>query len=210
MKQLRERLKPLSTKGKIEYLIQYYSFHFIVAIVIIVFLAMGIHTFTNQQKEILGVRVVGANVTDSQANDVQKELEKLLLDSKQSQNEKLSVISYNTSDVADNPVSVERIQKLAAEIAAKEVDVLLVDEETFHQFNQDGTNLYDLSSIKDFKDWNGPKYSPEQDTSKITGVDVSNVPIFTSLTGSPKPLILAVVTNTERLDVVKELSHFLK
>ena len=126
MKKLRERLKPLSTKGKIEYLIEYYSFHFIAVIVVIFFLILGFNTFGNQPKEILAVRVVGANFNDGQAIELQKELEKFKIDSKRSQKEQLSVSSINTSEAAGNSEALlGKIQKLAAEIAAKEVDVLL-------------------------------------------------------------------------------------
>lgn len=206
MKKLSERLKPLSTKGKIEYLIEYYSFHFIAVIVVIFFLIIGFNTFTNQPKEMLTVRVVGANFNDGQAIDLQKELEEFKIDSKRSQKEQLSVSSINTSEVAGNSVALGEIQKLAAEIAAKEVDVLLLDEETFQQFNEEG-NLYDLSSINGIKDWKETKYSSSQ--ANITGIDVSNVSHFSSLAGSNPPLIFAVLANTERIDEVKKFIQYL-
>ncbi|MEH7011722.1 hypothetical protein V7087_13080 [Neobacillus niacini] len=207
MKKLRERLKPLTLKGKIEYLIEYYSFHMIAVIVIIFFLIMGINTFTDQPKEILAVRVVGADINEEQTQRLQREFERLFIDSKRSPKEELSVISIDTSDAAGNSEKLAKFQKLAAEIAAKEVDVLLVDEETFHQFNEEG-NLYDLSSINGIKDWKETKYSSSD--AAITGIDVSNVSPFSSLAGSNQPLILAVLANTERIDEVKKLIHFLK
>ena len=207
MKKLRERLKPLSTKGKIEYLIEYYSFHFIALIVVIFFLIMGFNTFGNQPKEILAVRVVGANFNDGQAIELQKELEEFKIDSKRSQKEQLSVSSINTSEVAGNSEALlGKIQKLGAEMAAKEVDVLLLDEETFHQFNEEG-NLYDLSSLNGIKDWKETKYSSSQ--ANITGIDVSDVSYFSSLAGSNEPLIFAVLANTERIDEVKKFIQYL-
>ncbi|MEH7179266.1 hypothetical protein [Neobacillus vireti] len=206
MKKLRERLKPLTTKGKIEYLIEYYSFHFIAVIVVIFFLILGFNTLGNQPKEILAVRVVGANFNDGQAIELQKELEGFKIESKRSQKEQLSINAINTSEAARDSEKIGEFQKLAAEMAAKEVDVLLVDEETFHLFNKEG-NLYDLSSLKGIKDWKETKYSSSQDN--ITGIDVTNVSQFSSLAGSNQPLILAVMANTERIDEVNKFIDYL-
>jgi hypothetical protein len=206
LKSLRERLKPLTTKGKIEYLIEYYSFHFIAVIVVIFFLIMGFNTFGNQPKKMLAVRMVGENFHDGLAIEVQKELEPFTINSKRSQKEQLSVLSINTSEASGNPAALGKIQKLVAEIAAKEVDVLLLDEKTFHQFNEEG-NLFDLSSINGIEDWKGTKYSSSHDA--ITGIDVSNVSYFSSLSGSNEPLIFAVVANTERMNEVENFIHYL-
>ena len=206
MQKLRERLRPLSTKGKIEYLIEYYSFHFIAVIVVIFFLFMGFHTFANQPKEMLGVRMVGENFHDGLELEVQRELEHFAINSKRSQKEQMSVLSINTSEALGNPEALAKIQKLGAEIAAKEVDVLLLDEKTFHQFNEEG-NLYDLSSINGIEDWKETKYSSSQ--TAITGIDVSKVSYFSSLAGRNEPLILAVVANTERIDEVKKFIQYL-
>lgn len=207
LEKLRERLKPLTLKGKIEYLIEYYSFHMIALIVIIFFLIMGFNTFTDQPKEILAVRVVGPDINEEQTHGLQNELESLFIDSKRSQKEEISVISIDTSDASGNSEKLAKIQKLAAEIAAKEVDVLLVDEETFHQFNEDG-NLYDLSSVNGIKDWKETKYSSSN--AAITGIDISNVSHFSSLIETNKPLVFAVLANTERIDEVKRFVHILK
>lgn len=209
LKTLSERLKPLPLKGKLEYIIEYYSFHMIAAVVIIAFLAMGVYTFTNQPKEVLALRVVGTNVTEEQSNGLQKELERLLVDPKHSQNETLSVMAINTSNVSSNPESLARIQKLAAEISAKEVDVLLIDEESFQKFNQEG-NLYDLSRFNEVKEWTGKKYSLHHESAKITGIDVSRVSYLSPIAESTKPLILAVAANSQRMDDVKRFIHSLK
>jgi hypothetical protein len=206
MQNLTERLKPLSTKAKIEYLIEYYSFHFIAVIVVIFLLFMGFNTFANQPKEMLAVRMVGENFHDGLAIEVQKELEPFTINSKRSQKEQLYVQSINTSEASGNPAALGKIQKLGAEIAAKEVDVLLLDKKTFHQFNEEG-NLYDLSSINGIEDWKETKYSSSH--AAITGIDVSKVSYFSSVSGSNEPLIFAVVANTERMDEVKKLIYYL-
>lgn len=196
-------------KGKIEYLIEYYSFHMIAAIVIIIFLVLGINTFTNQPKEILAVRVVGANINEEQTNELNKELERVLVEGKKSQKEEISVLSIETSDEASDSTKLVKFQKLAAEIAAKEVDVLLVDEDTFHKFNEDG-NLYDLSSFNEFKEWKGKKYLSQNDSKKITGIDVSEVPSFSNIVETNKPLIFAVLANTDQINKVKKIVDILK
>ncbi|NWQ40735.1 hypothetical protein MLOOGBEN_08480 [Bacillus sp. EB106-08-02-XG196] len=207
MKKLRERLQPLTLKGKIEYLIEYYSFHMIAAVVILFFLILGINTFSNQHKEILSVRVVGANTNAEQTIKLQKELEKYVVNTKK--NESMSVHAINTSEVSSNPDSLAKIQKLAAEIAAKEVDVLLVDEETFHQFNEE-ENLYDLSSLNELIEWKEKKYPSQNDPNKITGIDVSEISSFSTIVETNNPLVLAILTNTERIDEVKKFVHNLK
>jgi hypothetical protein len=206
LQKLRERLKPLSTKGKIEYLIEYYSFHFIAVIVVIFFLFIGFNTFANQPKEMLEVRMVGGNFHEGLELEVQRELEHFAINSKRSQKEQLSVLAVNTSEAAGNPSALGKIQKLGAELAAKEVDLLLLDEKTFHQFNDEG-NLYDLSSINGLEDWEETKYSSSH--AAITGIDVSKVSYFSALSGGNKPLILAVVANTERIDEVKKFIQYL-
>ncbi|MEH7275026.1 hypothetical protein [Neobacillus vireti] len=206
MQKLRERLKPLSTKAKIEYLIEYYSFHFIAVIVVIFFLFIGFNTFANQPEEMLEVRMVGENFHDGLAIEVQKEIEPFTINSKRSQEEQLHVQSVNTSEASGNPAALGKIQKLGAEIAAKDVDILLLDEKTFHQFNKEG-NLYDLSSINGIEDWKEKKYSSNH--SAITGIDVSKVSYFSSLAERNEPLILAVLANTERIGEVKKFIHYL-
>ena len=179
----------------------------IAVVVIIFFLIMGINTFTNQPKEILAVRVVGANINAEQTKELQKELEKYLVNTKN--NEIMSVHAINTSEVSRNPDSLGKIQKLVAEIAAKEVDVLLVDEETFHNFNEDG-NFYDLSSFNEFKEWNEKKYPSQTDPKKITGIDVSDIATFSTIAEPNKPLVFAVLANTERIDEVNKFVQILK
>ncbi|QCJ45564.1 hypothetical protein FAY30_26900 (plasmid) [Bacillus sp. S3] len=206
MQKLRERLKPLSTKKKIEYLIEYYSFHFIAVIVVIFFLFMGFNTFANQPKEMLEVRMVGENFHDGLALEVQRELEPFTINRKRSQKEQFSVLAINTSEASGDPASLGKIQKLGAEIAAKEVDVLLLDEKTFHQFNEEG-NLYDLSTISGTEDWKETKYSSSH--AAVTGIDISKVSYFSSLSGNNEPLIFAVLANTERIDEVENFIDYL-
>ncbi|MFJ7977312.1 hypothetical protein ACIQZI_16715 [Peribacillus sp. NPDC096379] len=205
MKKLKEQLRPLSMKEKIEYLIEYYSFHVIGVIVVLCFLAMGFNTFANQQKELLSIHIVKDNIIDDQAKELRNELEKGLLDHNK---KKLSVQAINTSDIPNNSEAVLKLQKLAAEIAAKEVDVLLVDKEVFQQFNEDG-NLYDLSNFHVFDDWKVRKYPSVKDPETITGIDVSKVPYLSSIVTKGEPLLLVVMANTERLDGVKEFGDLL-
>lgn len=203
MKGLRDQLRPLPLKGKIEYLRDYYSFHFIAAIVVIIFLVVGIHSFINHPKELLAIRVIGTSVTDEQTKKLENNLDKLLVDP--SKKEKLSVYGINTSEASGNSDSFGKIQKLQAEIAAKAVDVLLVDEETFQQFNKDGS-LYDLRKVKGLKLNMGKTFVPQKNSSKITGIDVSDVSDFSPIVNqTDKPLILAVLANTER---IKEIQKF--
>lgn len=208
MEKLRERLKPLPLKGKIEYIFEYYSFHMIAVVVILFFLIMGVQTFTNQPKEILSVRIIGSHMHVEKTEGLEQEIERLLLDNNGSQKEELSVISIDTSDVEGNPDTLLKIQKLSAEIAAKEVDVLLVDEVTFHQFNQEG-NLLNLSNISTIKDWNVTKYPSQLDSAKITGINVADVSYFTPIVGNDEPLVFAVLANTERMDEVKKFMEAL-
>ncbi|WP_318614774.1 hypothetical protein [Sporosarcina sp. YIM B06819] len=204
MKKLKEQLQSLTFKQKLEHIIEYYSFHVIGAIVIAFFLVMAIITFTNQPIEILSVRVVKADITSEQTKGLQIELEKSLI---KNDKEMLSIRAINMSDVSNNPDSLLTIQKLAAEIAGKEVDVLLVDKDVFQQFNEDG-NLYDLSNFHVFDDWKTRKYPSVKDPGTITGIDVSNVPYLSSIVTKSEPLLFVVMANTERLDKVKEFVNF--
>ena len=205
LKKLIEQLQSLTLKQKLEYIIEYYSFHVIGGIVITFFLVMAINTFTNQPIEILSVRVVKADITSEQTKGLQIELEKSLI---KNDKEMLTIRAINTSDVSNNPDALVTIQKLAAEIAGKEVDVLLVDKEVFQQFNEDG-NLYDLSNFHVFDDWKIRKYPSVKNPGIITGIDVSNVPYLSSIVTKSEPLLFIVMANTVRLNKVKDFVNFI-
>ncbi len=205
LKSLKEQLQTLTLKKKLEYLFEYYSFHAIGAIIVIIVLVMTIHSFTNRQEEILSVRVVKEGITTEQTKELQILLEQSLI---KSDNEIVSIEAINSSDTSNNPNAFVTNQKLAAEIAAKEVDVLLIDENAFRQFNEEG-NLYDLSKIQAFDNWQTSKYTSPTNSATITGIDVSKVPYLTSIVANGESLIFVVMANTERINGVKGIVNFL-
>ncbi|MBA9026672.1 hypothetical protein [Peribacillus huizhouensis] len=205
MKKLIEQLRSLTMKEKVEYLIEYYSFHIIGIIVVLSVLVMGFNNFTNQPNELLSIRIVKNDISDKQAKELHRSLEKVFIDNKK---ETLSVQTINMKDIRENSEALIKLQKLGAEITAKEVDVLLVDKDVFHQFNKEG-NLYNLNNFHAFDNWETIKYATDNDSTTITGIDVSEVPILSSIVTKGEPLIFVVMANTERMDGVENFVHLL-
>ena len=196
MKKLRENL---------EHFIEYYLWQTIGIIVIVAVIASLIHAYVTQEEALLSFHIIKDQFTTDQVDEFEKRVASEFMEH---EDDFFVVQSLNPSARFENPDVAILFQRFAAEVTAKEVDFVLLDEAAFRDFNKDG-QLYDLNDLDSFKGWDGQTYNSIDNPEEITGIDVSEHPFFDSLVIDGEPLILSVIINTERQEKVNQFIDFI-
>ena len=215
--------KELTFERKLEYLWDYYKFHFLSALVI---LALLIGSFFIWQENSKPVILNGYLLNTNWGDDLAAELLKDFADAKgydlDQGNAYFNSSVYIDADIKDQ-MSTVAYTKVMTDLDMKEIDFFFCNQEMFQYFGEKETFL-DLSQnmpeeflnkfqdklvTTDIYDENGTVIN-----TYIAGIDISDAPVLAKMQEERKlyedsPVLLTIPYNTVRLDKVMEFIQFL-
>ena len=208
---LREALKDKSFKEKLDYIWYYYKFHILAILIMLFFVVSYISAQINRQDSYCNITYVGDYINVEELVPVKDKLNNILLN-----NNKHSVINFDSIILDDeSSTGVAMQQKLQVNIAAKQIDIAIVNKEFFEQ-NFSYNMFLNLESLNGFStlplsNHNLIKKIDANGNNGTYGISVKGLNILNDIHFTTNDDILVVLSNTEHNDaVVNVLKTLLK
>lgn len=211
-KQAADQLKSKMTKKeKLAHTWYYYKFPIIIGIIALFFIGDFVVQKINEKATILNVTVVTAGLN---LENFDKLVEKAQNDLVEDKKETEMFMTFNPDDSAAG-TSVLTNQKLTVQIAAQELDVIILPKSGFELFAANGTFL-DMSELTDLSKETSQqlnfvlaKGTEEDPTEKAYGIDLSNFPVLKDLYFADKEPVLAVLSNSKNHEMAAKFIEWL-
>lgn len=204
-KKLGEILAPMTFSEKISYLWEYYKIHFIVTIVVLIFIGTSIASFAGKKEIVLNIVVMGEMINSERIQTLQDELNVELLDESELDDKQISLRYIHYSSTQMDQQSHVGIQKMAAEMTSKSIDLFILDKTLFDQFSREGS----LVSLSDFAEFdmnafekNDLYFSPVND-GQVDGVNISVFERFMDIDINGDK-ILCIPLNAQNIEMISQ------
>ena len=208
---LKEGLENKSFKEKLDYIWYYYKFHILAILILLFFVVSYISAQINRQDSYCNITYVGNSINVEELVPVKDKLNNILLN-----NDKHSVINFDsifTDDKSSSGLAMQ--QKLQVNIAAKQIDIAIVNKEFFEEnFSYDMfLNLESLNGFSTLPLSNHEliKKTDSNGNNGTYGISAKNLTLLKDIHFADDDNILVVISNTEHNDaVVNVLKTLLK
>ncbi|MEK3887214.1 hypothetical protein [Bacillus sp. FSL K6-3431] len=207
-KSLKEVLAPMTKAEKIKYIWHYYRFHILGLIAVIIFATFTINGIVNKKDSVLNLMIVGEKIDNTKVEELVEQFNKDLLmeEDRNSAEIGMQAVTYSTTEM--DPQMQVGLQKLAAELAAGAVDILIVDKAYYDEMNVDGQllDIKEISSIENLPYDNDQMYVSEED--KVTGIDLSALPLFEGVTFDEN-IVLCLPANSKNDEYIRDFLKYM-
>lgn len=206
---LREILSEMTTQEKINYIWEYYKFHIIGTIVVLILIIYTVHSVVNKKDDILNIVLMTQYADPEQIELVKDTLYQELLtdEERDSSNIIIQTIRPN-KDGKDIQAGME-MQKMVAELSAGYIDFFIADPDFFEQMNEE-QQLMSYQNLEGISTFPFPDdqllYGEEK---AITGIDVTTQPLFQNLFIEEGQKILFTPINAKNTAYISRLIQFL-
>ncbi len=205
---IKEKFKALSPKEKYSYIWEYYKIH-----IIITFLSVGlasfIHTMMTKKSTYCTITYYNSYIDENQLYSLRATLNDLLIENP----EKSTILINPIWSDSNTGYRLTPTEEIAIKIAAKEIDLAIVNEEYFNaQVSQD--MFEDISTIDGFENLNIPeellvKASDSNDTEGIYGIKIDSLNLLKKIDFPSKDNILTIIVNSERKEHAMDVLNVL-
>lgn len=204
---MKQQKLPL-TAGDIWY---YYKAYFLIGALILGIVGYLIFSPHHAKKTALNVTFIGASVAQNQDNKFQDEATKDVLADESGKDEISPQFILAQGGLADAQ-NADIEMKLAASVAAKTMDILVVDKKDFLQLQKDGYFL-DLSKTSDIVKASDGHFvqmqSPHGDGKAIYGIDLTGNALLKRMDYVSEDPVLGIVANTPHLNTAVRFVQWL-
>ncbi|WP_078544530.1 hypothetical protein [Litchfieldia alkalitelluris] len=204
-KKLSDILAPMSFTEKISYLWEYYRIHFIASIVILIVLVTTISSIIEKKDIVLNIVVMGQMVDSEKLQSLQNSVNVELVNEEDRNSSEVSVrhIQYSSTQM-DQQASVG-LQKMAAEMSSKAIDIFVVDKALFEQINSQGQllNLEDIQGVELSSIDESHLYLSAQQEGQVVGIDSTAMNIFSDVTTGGE-FVLCIPANAQNMEKISQ------
>lgn len=191
-------LKNMTRKEKIEYIWDYYKIHIIGGIFFIIILVSFIHGQVTKVDYVANLTILTPVGDNIKLEEVEKELTNVVV--KDGDKKKQVLIDYIPIINPENP-EPQMLQKFTVKMAAKEIDVIVLDKEIFDSLMKQGVFM-DLSKVKeiDIQNIKADKIEGTSSDGKdgIYGISAEGNSILEGMKVDTKNKVIAIMEGTER------------
>jgi ABC-type glycerol-3-phosphate transport system substrate-binding protein len=164
----------------------------------------------NRQEVVLNVVIMGSMVNTDNLTLLDDELTKELLSKEEADSTDVSVRFINFSSDSMSPDTAMGVQKMAAELSAKSIDVFIINKDLFTDMSSDGQ----LLSLEELEGFDKNVFAEEQlytsGEGKINGISTLNLKMFDEIIYNEEELIIAVPMNFQNKDKTSEFFKLVK
>ena len=197
---LKEGLENKSFKEKLDYIWCYYKIHILATLVLLFFVVSFISAQIGKQDPYCNITYIGNSIDVQELVPVKNKLNTIILN-----NDKHSVINFDsifTDEKSSGKLAMD--QKLQVNIAAKQIDIALVNKDFFEK-NFPYEMFLNLESLNGFSTLplsNHDLIKNTNDNNGTYGISVKNSSILKDIHFTDDDTILVVISNTEHNDAV--------
>ncbi|MCM0650864.1 hypothetical protein NBE98_21135 [Clostridium swellfunianum] len=205
-------LKSMTPKERREYIWDYYKIHIIGGLIGILLIGSFIYGQVTRVETIFNLTLMGSASIEPKREELQKDITSLLI----SPTEKKKEAFISTMPIAGNLTSsdasnMQLIQKFMAQIAANELDLIVMDKNDFNKFSEEGI----FSKLEDLTDFKSTEFKTQKLVKNSAGdsnygVDVESNKKLEEIGFNTKDKVIAVIATSNRKDqAVKVLKWLL-
>lgn len=204
MEMEREKLSQMKFSEKLEYIWTYYKpvIFGIIAVIVLIFIVR------NQIENAKYYDILSIGVANSGNMDLRDSLQEQLLEQFGDPDDKYQRVSIDTSYVFGSDIEngdYNTIMKFAAVTAAKELDILICNENVYEHYNNQ-EYFMDLTDL--FTEEECQKYNISEGD---TAIEITDLPKYKEMNlTSYEPVYLAVLVNAQNLDTTKDFINYLE
>ena len=197
---LKEGLENKSFKEKLDYIWCYYKIHILAILVLLFFVVSFISAQISKKDTYCNITYIGNSIDVQELVPVKDKLNDIVLN-----NDKHTVINFDsifTDEKSSGKLAMD--QKLQVNIAAKQIDIALVNKEFFEK-NLPYDMFLNLESLNGFSTLPLSKHElikKVDGNSGTYGISVKNSSILNDIHFDNDDNILVVISNTEHNDAV--------
>lgn len=192
-------------KKKLENYWYYYKLHTIAAIFVVIVIIVSITSAVGNKQPVLNVDLVGKSISeDARVKMEDKFNSELVKNPKQTVS--ISFMQYDSSPKGDPQMNSAVINKIMATTASKELDVIIIDKDTFDSYVKQGMFLRidKVSELGDLGQTNLKFIDGKQENDKENyhyGIDVSDNEMLKATGYDTNDKVLGIVSNSTRKDI---------
>lgn len=209
-KSLKERLVPMNRTEKRQYIWHYYKYHMIGLLVVIILVAGTINNAINKKDTVLSIMIVGEMINTTKIEELAVLLNEELLTDEERVSAEILIQSITHSTESLDPSMQVGIQKFMAELATREIDVLVVDKGFFYEMSEDEQtlNLEKLAGMQPLPLAENDVYRLKDNKDYVSGIKLAALSFFTDAIFD-EDTVLFVPANTKREDNIPRFLEYL-
>jgi len=196
--QVAEMVKKMSPKEKRAYIWEYYKIHIIGGLILVLFIVITLHSMLTKQNEYYNITYIGNYIGQSNLDTAKNKINKTVLNNDKKNVVTLGSVFNDKNSLNSNPQTLE---KLAAQITAKDIDIAIVNKKFFDSNFSSGI-FYNLESLNDFSSLKKSNYKFLTKTKSghlgTYGIYIENSNVLNSLLSKNDDNILVVISTSDR------------
>lgn len=203
------KFKNLPLKEKLENIWYYYKWHILSCVLAVFVAAALIGSYLNREKYVINISLVGYfdNSRNEAVNNFQEDITKLLVPEANKRTSAL-VELYKSKDKSGKLKNLEpaNVEKLSVKIAAKEVDILIINKDDFNNYVNEDTFL----RLDDLKLDNADKaYKLYKADSSVYGISVEGNKLLEEIGYDTKDKVMGILVNTKNKESSEKVINWL-
>lgn len=140
--------KGMTRKKKFEYIKEYYKFHIIIGIIVIVLLGSFIKSQITKVNYVFNLTVIGSTVKSDKTDEFQSKLTSVVVKNPtKKQSAEIDNIPIQTLTGSSDGNAYQFMQKIMAEVSANALDLVIISKGDYDSFVKNGM-FYNLDKIK--------------------------------------------------------------
>ncbi|MFL0268912.1 hypothetical protein [Candidatus Clostridium radicumherbarum] len=203
------KIKNLPPKENLENIWYYYKWHIFACIFAVLAAVVLIGSYLTREKYIINLSMVGYfdNSRSQEVSNFQNDITKLLVPEANKRTSAL-VELYRSKDSSGKLKELEPadVEKLSVKIAAKEVDILIMNKDDFNNYMNEDTFL----KLDDLKLDNANKaYKLVRANSSVYGISVEGNKLLDKIGYDTKDKVIGIVVNTKNKESSEKVINWI-
>jgi hypothetical protein len=127
-------MKSMSRKEKVEYIWDYYKIHIIIGAVILIIIGSTIYSQLTKIEQVFNLTYIGTSVDENKRIDFEKKLTHFIVKDDKKKQAFIGNIPLDILADGNKTFQPQYIQKLMAQVAVGEIDIMLIDKNVDKSF----------------------------------------------------------------------------
>lgn len=185
--------KDMTTKEKAGYVWDYYKLHITAIAALLIFIFSVAHSQLTKPQYVFDFTYMGSNLEDSEVNNFEDQLTNLVVNSTDKRKRTLvEILPINNANDISSGMNPQLIQKLFAQIASGDIDIIVLDKTNFDALVNSGA-FAKLDEIKELG------IEKEASGSGVYYVDVQNNEVLKKAGFDTENKVMCMVASSKRV-----------
>lgn len=205
-------MENMTTREKIDHIWYYYKVQIIAILVGLILIAGFVYSLTTRKDIVLNVTLLGKTINPEKQEMLENDITSKFISNPKKETSELIFMNYSKDPKSQ--VEMAGAVKLQAMIAAKSIDIAVMDKETFQTLAKQEA-LYNLDNIKglplsQYKQSDIMKLTPEGSASPCTyGVNAENIKPLLDTGYDIQGKVICIMANSKHIDRASECMNWL-